>query len=112
LWKYRFKDLTRFSGRGRLNFFSEVCTLRPGFFICFSRDKDQSALSFNGDIEGCGNHPKVKLDIAAFIAKFPNCKAGSAPGGGDGRTGAFKNLQNNCDNWDTVAAIDGGIWTD
>jgi hypothetical protein len=79
-------------------------------FAPTSRGED-SRWSFNGGIEGSGSYPQVKLDIAAFIAKFPNCKAGSAPGGGDGRTGAFKNLQDNCDGWDTVAAIDGGIWT-
>jgi hypothetical protein len=71
-----------------------------------------ATLSFNGTIEVSGAHPQVKLDIAAFTAKFPNCKAGSASEGRDGRAGAFKNLQDNCDNWDTVAAIDGGIWTD
>jgi hypothetical protein len=74
-----------------------------------SNPDNGAILSFSGGWTS-GTHSQVKLDLAAFIAKFPNCKAGSAHGGGDGRTGAFKNLENNCDNWDTVAAIDDGIW--
>jgi hypothetical protein len=65
--------------------------------------------SFNADLSPI-EIPWVKLDLAAFVAKFPNCKAGSAFGDRDGRTGAFRNLENNCDNWDTVEAIDGGVW--
>ena len=63
-----------------------------------------------------GIAPPPKLNLPAFITKFPNAKSGSIPNinhkwGTDGRRSAFGNLQNVCDGWDTVAAIDDGIWT-
>ena len=67
--------------------------------------------SWNGHPGGGSEiNVQVKLDLAAFIAKFPACNATSA-GGEDGRGSAFGNLTDNCENWEQVAAVDDGIWT-
>jgi hypothetical protein len=54
-------------------------------------------------------HRKDDFDTIFENRQFNFRKAGSAPDGGDGRRSAFKNLQDNCDAWDTVAAIDGDM---
>jgi hypothetical protein len=88
-----------------------VYPLLTNLIGAFSPEGDGSA-SFNSDLRFAGIDPWERLDLLAFVGKFPNCTAGSAFGDRDGRRGAFKNLQVNCDHWDDVAAIDDGIWTD